>query len=600
MTTLVQVPGAVTSPSRRSAGEHVTRAVDVLVLAALALFAAWTVCYLLALAGALSSSAAFWLWVGSSPAVLAGVLLGLRRAVAVIPSSAPWWTLLIGVALSILSLVVLRPALDDASYVVRSTWIAAHGDVRVGDVIFSGGRWPGMAFQTPYLQSIEALFGWLARVSGLSVGTVVYVLFPPVGTFLATWALAMLFRAWGAARVPLCLALSAVFLLMGGAQNASWGNLFLARMWEGKIVFLAVAVPLLFALTAAFWRAEDAGGRRWSLVAVALVAVAGVGLTTAAVFVVPGIVLVSLLPGLVQRRWWDAARLCVVGACPGLAAGLVVLAGGKAADGIAPQAETSPWGMVLGSGVPALVVGVAAFVALLGIVLPRSCAACDPVGRWTVLAAVAAGVAVAVPALFDVAVKVMGTNAVAWRLTWIVPVPALVGLLAAAPRSRLRVGFALAAASGAALVWGGLPLWSPANDARLAAPPNWKMYPEDVAAARWVAALRPAGPVLAPATTSAALGVVTADVRPVGTRQDYMVMYVGIPGTRMDQRLTLQHLADGGADPTDLAAAPAALAALHVTVACGHPADALVQGVLVPAGYREAFSSGPLNCYVDR
>lgn len=601
MTTLVQAPAedARAPVSRRRPAALIEAVADLVVLSAVALFASWTVCYLLALAGLIPSAAAFWGWVATVPIVGTLVLTRLRRVLDAVPSGSPWVPLGVGVLFAIGALVVVRPDLDDASYVVRSTWIAAHGDVRVGDVVFSGGRWPGMPFQTPYLQSIEALLGWLARVTGLQAGTVVYVLFPPVAAFLGVWALGMLLRAWRARAVSAGLLLAAVFLVTGGATHASWGNLDLARIWQGKVTFLAVVVPLTFALCAAFWSAEERGARRAALALVCCAGISGVGLSTAAVFVVPGIVVVALAPGLVTRRWADALRLFSVGAVPSLLAGAVVVWAGESASGVLPQPDGSPWQKVLGDGVPPIVVGLGAAAALVTVLSPRV-AACGSVGRWTALAAILAGVAVAVPPVYAVAVRLMGTNAVAWRLTWIVPVPALVGLLAGLRWARFRFGLVAALVVASVLVAGGVPLWSADNGARLAAPPNWKMYPEDVAAARWVAALRPAGPVLAPATTSAALGVVTADVRPVGTRQDYMVMYVGVPGTRMDQRLTLQHLADGGADPTDLAAAPAALAALHVDVACSHPADALVQGVLLPAGYREAFSSGPLHCYVDR
>jgi hypothetical protein len=252
----------------------------------------------------------------------------------------------------------------------------------------------------------------------------------------------------------------------------------------------------------------------------------------------------------------------------------------------------------LGAGAPAVVSVVAALVAVLGWCVPRTWAACATVGRSTAAASVCAGVLLCIPGVYDLAIRVMGTDAIAWRLTWVVPVPILVGLLAGLPRwSQVRAGALVGGLAAVALVWGGLPVWSASNAAWGARPPAWKVYPADLGAARWVAAQQNSGRVLAPAGVVAALGVVTADARPVGSRVDYMVNYSDLPGTRMPQRLLLQRLAEGGSDAADVAAAPAALSALRVWVACTLPGDVLAHEVLQPQGYVLRFREGPLACW---
>jgi hypothetical protein len=601
MTTLAQsaVDQGSTETRSRSRGGQVTALVDLVALVVLTAFASWTVLYLLALAGIVSSAVAFWGWVVLVPVAVVLVVRRLRGVLDAVAPSAPWIPLGIGVLAAVAALVVVRPDLDDASYVVRSAWIAAHGDVRVGDVIFSGGRWPGMANQTPYLPSVEALLGWLSRVTGLSAGTVVYVVLPPLAAFLGVWALNLLFRAWGTRRPAACLALAALFLVMGGADHASWGNLNVARIWQGKVLFLSLVVPLVFALAAAFWSAESRRVRRAALVLVAVAGIAGVGLSPAATFVAPGVMAVCLVPGLVRRRWADALRLFAAGAGPALVAGSVVLAAGPAREGPVPGPATeNPWFKVLGTGVPAVVVAGAAVVSVLACLAPRRWAAGSPVAAWTCLAAVVAGSAIWIPQVYGLAARVMGTDAIAWRLTWLVPVPALVGLLAGLPRwSRVPVGPIAGVLAALALVWGGLPIWSADNGAHLARPPAWKIASADLAAARWAAAQDSGGRVLAPTAVSAALGVVDPDVRPVGSRLDYMAHYLDQPGARMPERAALQRLADGGADPADLAAAPRALADLDVAVTCGAPDGVLARQVLLPAGYEKQFSEGPISCY---
>jgi hypothetical protein len=578
----------------------VTALIDLVPLVAMTAFATWTVLYLVALAGLIPSAVAFWAWVALLPACVVLVVRTLRGALDALPAtSAPWIPLGLGVLAAVAALVVVRPDLDDAFYVVRSAWIAAHGDVRVGDAIFSGGRWPGMANQTPYLQSVEALFGWLARVTGLSAGTVVYVLVPPIAAFVGVWALHVLFRAWRAARPVACLALAALFLVMGGAAHASWGNLNLARIWQGKVLFLPLLVPLVFALAAAFWSAESLKVRRSLLGALVVAGIAGVGLTPAATFVAPGVMVVCLAPGLVRRRWADAVRLFVAGAGPALVAGCVVVVAGPAREGPPPGATGNPWLKVLGTGVPAGVVVVAAAVSVLACVWPRRWVSSPPVGRWTCVAAVGAGLVICIPQAYELAARIMGTDAIAWRLTWLVPVPGLVGLLAGLPRwSRFPTGPIAGVAAAGVLVWGGLPIWSEANGAHLARPPAWKIAPAELAAARWAAAQDSGGPVLAPTTVSAALGVVDPDVRPVGSRLEYMVEYTDQPGAHMAERIMLQLLADGGVDPASLNAAPGALAELHVDIVCGPSDSTLVRDVLVPAGYERQFSEGPLSCFL--
>lgn len=583
-------------------GGRGTLLVDLVVLSCLALFAAWTLFCLAAVAGLIPSAVAFWAWVAAAPLVVGLTVRWLRPLLEGIGGGSPWTALVLSAAAAAAALLVVRPDLDDAFYVVRSTWIAANGDVRVGDVIFSDGAWPGLQPGTPYLQSFEAMFGWLSRASGVGVGTLVYLVYVPLAAFGAVWALWLLLRAWHVRRPAAALALTCVFLVFSGATHASWGNLHLARIWQGKVTFLAVLIPLTYAIAAAFWTARSTPARRAALAALALTGIAGIGLTPAAVFVAPAVALAAAAPGLIQRRWAEAAALFAAGAGPGLVAGAGVLLVSEAA-GSNPSTGEDPWLKVLGTGIPAVVVLVAAVVAVLACLDPGRWSGSAPVGRWTALASVVIGALVAVPAFYGVAVAVLGTDEIAWRLTWIVPVPALVGLLAALPRwwRGLSPGIPVAVATTGVLLWGGLPLWSPANGAWVTATPAWKIAPTELEAARWVAGRAPDGRVLAPVVTVGAIGVVTAGVRPVGSRPTYMEVYVDEPEARMELRSLLQRLADvpagAAADPADLDGAPAALQALDVQIVCARGAASPLAAVAVSTGYAPAFANAELSCF---
>jgi hypothetical protein len=580
---------------------RISTLLDTGLLAGLALLAAWTLAYWAALAGVVSSSAAFWAWVAAAPVVVALVVRYLRVALRPVASTAPWFVLGLCTLAAVAAMVIVRPDLDDAAYVVRTTWIAAHGDVRVGDPIFSGGRWPGMPAESPYLASVEALLGWLSRVTGISAGSVTYLLVTPVASAAAVWALFVLFRSWGTRRASLCVALAALFLVMGGATPASWGNLGIARIWQGKVAFLAVVLPLLYALMARFWTATTVRERGAALAALAVATVSALGLTPAAVFVVPAIGLAGMLPGLLERRWGDAIRLVAAVVVPPLAVGVLMRLVGHAAEAgmVNGGGVIDPWPKVLGAGWPVVVVGAAVLMSGLAVVRPGWFAACDEVARRTVLAAVLAGALLVVPSVWLLATHLMGSDAIAWRLTWVVPVPAIVGLLGGLPRwRRVPTGALMALAAGLALVVGGLPLWSSANGAWLARPGAWKLPPPELAAARWVAGRPVHGRVLAPLVVSEALGVVTADARPVGSRPDYLDQYRDQPGAQVERRERLQRLADGGTDPADLAAAPGDLSALHVTVVCGQLDEGGFRQLLDGLAYLAAYRGSGLTCLV--
>jgi hypothetical protein len=343
-------------------------------------------------------------------------------------------------------------------------------------------------------------------------------------------------------------------------------------------------VPLLFTACAWVWTATTARRRTAALVVLGAASVSAIGLTPAAVFVVPAIVLAGVVPGLLRRQWRTVATCMAIGAGPSLAAGAVVLMAGRPDHGgfALPATSEDPWEKVLGPGLPAVVALAGAAVLFAGWLWPDRFATLGAVGRWTAVAAVGGGLLIAVPPIYDVAGAVMGTDIIAWRLTWMVPVPALVALLGALP-GRLPAAVA-ATGTAVALLVGGVPLWSPANGATVADPGSWKLPPGDLAAARWVAGEDVGGRVLAPVGVVAALGVVQADAQPVSSRAEYLDAYADRPDADVEQRHLLQRLVDGGTSTADLASAPQALEALDVRLVCHYAHLTALAAVLDQAG----------------
>jgi hypothetical protein len=568
---------------------------DGLLVWAVAALAAWTVLYHLALLTPVDGAALWWVWAVSA-AVVAVLVVRARRGGRQAPRRPDddLAAAVVSAAAAVLASVLVRPDLDDAAYMVRTTWIADRGLVDVGDVIFSDGVWPGLPAQTPYVASFEALAGMTSHVTGVASGTLVYGLYVPLAAFGAVWALWALLRAWRVRWPVLALVLAMVFVCWGGPLNASWGNLHLGRIWQGKVTLLAVLVPLAFAWVAAAVAAPRRERAR-HLVKVGALGVAAVGLSPAGVFVLPGVLAVGAVGAALVGRWSRGLLLLVAGSVyPLLAGAATVLAGSTGAAGeVAAASALNPWVRTLGTGASAALVLVAAAVALLGLAGRRLAASRSPLGRATAAAAVVAGLVIALPVTNDLLVRVMGTESIAWRAVWVVPVPALVGMLPGAfaallPERRAVVAIVV----GAAAVGSGTPLWSAANHAQIAAPGSWKTAPADLEVARWVVARDAGGRYLAPAVVATAVGTITAGLSPVGTRPGYITAYDDEPGALAEERYALQMWAEGAAGESELVLVPGALDALDVRVVCGAPA----MGSLLP-GWAVAHQGAAHVCW---
>ena len=207
-------------------------------------------------------------------------------------------------------------------------------------------------------------------------------------------------------------------------------------------------------------------------------------------------------------------------------------------------------------------------------------------------ASVVVGAALGLTVVYRLATDLMGTSAIVWRVAWVVPVPALIGLLvSAAPRMGETVRGVVAVVVVLALVVTGVPLWAKANHATLRAPGSWKMVPGDLDTARWIVGQNRSGRYLAPSTVVAAVGTISADLSPTGVRAPgYLQAYESVPGSLVDERVALQVWVDGavgGARPP--AAVASDLAALDVRVVCGAPQLAAGLGTDWSVAYRSAY-----------
>ncbi|MGH3344502.1 MAG: DUF6077 domain-containing protein [Carbonactinosporaceae bacterium] len=536
-------------------------------------------------------------WILAAAAATARGVLSAGSRPAGRPAGAPGESSVFGTAsavlwalgLAVLSLFVVRVDADDAFYVHLTTWVSQRGSFPLRDTLYSELSYPALYW--PPVSSFEGLLGTLARGLPISSPDLVYLIVPPVGTLLATLALWRLLRVWGVTAVGLALSLALLYLLMGGQQHVSLGNFFLARMWQGKVLFVAVLVPLLYVYAARF--ADRPSRTRAAMLASA--GIAGVGLTSSAAFIVPLIALAGVAP-LLFRAPGRALAGFAAGAGYALGAGAVILvAGGYVPDRYRVQQADPAWltHYVFGDGGRAAISLLAVLVG--GLLVPRAAA------RGIAAAAVlVTGLAFA-PGVPEFIFDVTGLSKTLWRLTWVLPVAALVGVLgvAALRATGMRgLRFGVPVLLAGALVVTGLPLWSPANDVEITATPQWKRPQASVADAREILNRAwPGDTILAPGQLKVTLAVMSAQTQLVDVRGYYTRWLRNVPGAHPERRLYLRRFANGWLGPGQLGAVPRALNVLDVEIACVRPHLAGARSLLQGAGYTPMVRTPTIRCY---
>ncbi|WP_242890926.1 DUF6077 domain-containing protein [Actinomadura litoris] len=500
--------------------------------------------------------------------------------------------LLTGAGFAIASLFIVNTDGDDAYFVSRSVATAATGRIPLKDVIFSAGATDEIAGEPP-VSSFEVLAGALARVLHVPASSLLWYGVLPLVTFFAVWSLWRLVRAWTPRRAVLCFAVAAVYLLWAGESRASLGAFHLLRMWQGKAVMVSALIPLLYVYLTR-WAERR---RRGDLALLGAAGIAAVGLTSSAAFVVPLAVGAAVLPLLAAGRIRTALAACVAAAYP-IASGLgVVLLHGKTiVEGAVHDGPVSyQWVLLQGTlgvlggcalwlspwtarrGVPALVgMGIAALLTLL-----------------------------VLPGVLTAAARATDAGQVLWRTMWIVPAPALVGLLASVPvpdvlRSRAAAVAAAAApavALAVALVVGGTPVWSQASGSTVADRPSWKVPAEQVGTAREVVrAARPGTVVLMPVGYMRAVPMLTARVHAANPNPHYLSMIPAPPHFIADRQMLSVAVRSPYSRKPTAEEMRAALRRVGVSVACVTPRDRRALRLLDQAGYGDRRRIGDLVC----
>jgi hypothetical protein len=506
--------------------------------------------------------------------------------------------LAVALAAAIGSAVTQRPDADDVFLVNRSTYVAERpGPLPERDTIFAD-----QVFAVPRPDvvptSFEPLVGVVAAWSPLAAPTVTYLLVGPLVSGLAVLALWRLLRTLGAAAPAAATAAATAFVLLDGAQHSAFGNLHFARAWQGKVVFLIVVAPAIWHHALRWGR----DGSRRDLAMLAVANVAAAGLTSTAMFVAPSITAVAVAAGAWAAAAWRRIGWGVATAVPVVAAAVaavVVSRQDPSPELAASLAATAPWaGMIaavdpgeqwhriFGDGL-GLVVPVAAVLVAWALVRDRAARLALALAPLVLFAGFYA------PGVLDALTEVAGSASILWRVAWVLPVTAAVGLLVTAPAllapssRRTALSLAVPVAMVAAMVAGSSWVLDEGNMAARVGWPAWDVDPDArVAAEALIELSEPGDVVLAPEVVGGVLAIRTTHVHPVNPRFAYMRGRHAVPEFLGPERDLASRAVHTGVPPELAEDLVEAVVVLDVATACvtaGLP-DTDVDAALAAAG----------------
>lgn len=501
--------------------------------------------------------------------------------------------LVVSLLMAAVSLFVIRTSSDDAYYVNLSTWVSEHGRFPTGDTMYGNQVYPSSYGGGIPIASIEGLIGSFAGLCHLLAGTVAYLLVVPLCTFASMWVLWRLASLWSPRR-PMTSFLCAVAFVIAGTGGA-YRSYSLTRIWQGKVIAVAVLIPLIWWLATMLARSRQ---RHWTVM-LAISGIAFVGLTSSVALLgslVAGcIVCVGVATG--NRALVKGGIACGV---PAVVSGLVVAMLSSNLGGAVPVAPKRWEALHAAYGAHSAMVALSVLVILLAPLVLS-----DHFAALLMSSVGIVSLAVLTPGVLQLVDALTGAGAVEWRLLIAPPVPALVGICAAATIARTRrllprraswlATITATAAIGVVFVLVGTPPWQ--APITVTHEPSWKVSPPALANVKAVIAAGPtrAGPMLLPQAEMRVLAIYTTHWYAVVPRAaDLQGLPEPAPITQA-RRTLLDLVSSTAAKPAE-SSVIAALRTLDVGTVCVHPGQTYARRTVRAAGYSPFQPVGTLRC----
>jgi hypothetical protein len=207
---------------------------------------------------------------GASPRPLEGWL----------PTAVLWTT---GAVCAWIALSFHRPDYDSAFYVSLAVGAADQPSGPLMMDTMHGVEGVGLHQPAHRVHTFELFQGAISYITGVPVMTLYHIVLPALSAFLVPLAYARLFRILTPRYWPFSV-LVVLFVLVGGGGSIFWyGDFSLARIINGKSVYMSVFLPLAYAYGLRFGAHPCL--RHWGLLAA--VQIAAVGCTSSALWSVP-------------------------------------------------------------------------------------------------------------------------------------------------------------------------------------------------------------------------------------------------------------------------------------------------------------------------
>ena len=342
-----------------------------------------------------------------------------------------------------------------------------------------------------------------------------------------------------------------------------------------------------------------------------LAGVAGIGLSSSAAFLVPAVVLAAVAVTSIEQQKPQRLIQSLIVIVPAVIAGFYTILSDpqKFEAAIGFIASISPKELLDSGNEPIEILrmvfdrGATTFIIMICI-LTSWITVKNRSARLVLLAGpIVVFLGFFTPGVLDVMNEIGDADAVAWRTLWVLPLPAMVGLVLIAPRAGIRgapvIASTILLATFLAL---GTPITSSDNrKAEIVWPPAYDLpQPEQQSASSLIEIAGPGGIVAGPENVDFSVSVMTTKVRSINPRSAYLTgRHVG-EEFRSDERLILSRGLETGRSEYGTESFENALRVLSPDALClKDTKEQEVAEVLISVGYREIGNDGFCRIWID-